>query len=234
MKKIFISNTTKFRIMDSVMTDEGVKIPVIYGKLSEAERQSEKGYRYKSTFWPKIIANKGVQDAIQSKRMLGMIEHPEDDNEYLSTPYEKASHVVLKVDVSDRNEPYGTFGLVNNEHGNAIKALAEIGVPIGVSTRGLGEFVSDAISEYVDEDNYGLITWDFTRNPNFSSLSMRKVTDSMMDMPLFRQVTEMLELRDSADTHYSEERLLKEIKDAEDELRAASDRYVKKLLQLRK
>lgn len=63
---------------------------------------------------------------------------------------------------------------------------------------------------------------------------MRKVTDSMMDMPLFRQVTEMLELRDSADTHYSEERLLKEIKDAEDELRAASDRYVKKLLQLRK
>lgn len=217
MNKIFITNQTKFRIADSLVTDEGVKIPTVFGKLSAHETQSEKGYRYRDGFWTRVLNNPYVQEKIENKSMLGMIEHPKDDNEYLATPYDKASHVVLKVDVKE-DEPYGTFGLVNNEHGNAIKALVELGVPIGVSTRGLGEVVQDNVSEYINEDNYGLITWDFTRNPNFGSLCMSKVTDSMTQLPEFKQLTEMLKLRDSADEHFSKERLLKDIEGIEKHL----------------
>ena len=55
----------------------------------------------------------------------------------------------------------------------------------------------------------------------------------MMSMPLFKQVTEMLQLRDSVDDHYSHEKLMNEIKDAEEELIRARQKYYEKLSLLR-
>ena len=91
-----------------------------------------------------------------------------------------------------------------------MKALADLGVPIGVSTRGLGEFLSDSVSEFIDEDSYALITWDFTRNPNLEKAVLSKVTDSFMETPIFREFIDAYKLRDSVDESYDHERLKKE------------------------
>ena len=90
------------------------------------------------------------------------------------------------------------------------KMLFIIGVPIGVSTRGLGEFLSDSVSEFIDEDSYALITWDFTRNPNLEKAVLSKVTDSFMETPIFREFIDAYKLRDSVDESYDHERLKKE------------------------
>ena len=210
MKKIITSSTSKFRVIDSVTDASGNKIPIIYGPLSFEEVPSQKGYRYRSGFWQKALSNPAVEDSIKNHSMLGMIEHPVSDEEYFKTPYDKASHVVWNVEIKD-GVPYGTMALVNNQYGNSIKALADLGVPIGVSTRGLGDYCQDSVSEYIDEDSYALITWDFTRNPNLQGASMSKITDSFMQTPLFKQFVEAYQLRDSVDESYSRDKLKAEM-----------------------
>lgn len=203
IKKIQTIIQTHMRVCDAVLTtSNGVKVPTVRGPVSASDVISEKGYRYKRGFWEKILNRDYVRDSISSRKMLGMIEHPESDEDYLNTPYEKASHVVVAVDIVD-STPLGTFALLNNEYGNKMKALVDLNVPLGVSTRGLGDIVQDDVSPYIEETNYGLITWDFTRNPNFRNLQMQKVSDSLSSSPLFKELIQSYSLRDSVDESYN-------------------------------
>ena len=188
-------------------------MPVIQGKLSDVDKISQNGYRYKPNFWEKALSNPVVQERIKNRDMLGMIEHPLDDAEYLNTPYEKASHVVLKAWVDpDSHEPYGQFGLLNNEHGNAIKALLDVGHMPGVSTRGLGDYSKDSVSSFVSDENYVLLTWDLVRCPNFNELKMEKVSDSLKLSPAFVELLQMYHVRDSVDESIDKVKLVSDIK----------------------
>lgn len=208
--KISSDYNSKFKICDSVTTASGVVIPCISGQVGMVDSVSQNGYRYMNSFWDTILADSAIQDTIASRRMLGMIEHPEDDMKFMATPYEDASHVVLKAWVQN-HQPYATFGLLNNPHGNAIKALLDVGCQPGVSTRGLGSFGQDQISQFVDSTNYKLITWDLVRNPNFSTLAMSPVTDSLRANPIFKELVDMHQLKDSSDEHYSPQGLRAEM-----------------------
>jgi len=218
MDKIQIVQRHKMHICDSKVLENGTTMPVIMGQCSEVEVVSQNGYYYKRDFWDKVLSQKSVQDAIHNRDMFGMIEHPTDDDAYLKTPYDKASHVVLDAYVDQNGNPIAQFGLLNNEQGNNIKALIEVGHRPGVSSRGLGEMASDEKGQYVTSDGYAFITWDIVRSPNFSELKLDKVTDSLRATPLFQELVQMNHLRDSADEHYSKINLQKDMKAAIDAL----------------
>lgn len=207
LNKISSNYKTSFKICDSVTTDSGVVIPCISGQVGQVDVVSQNGYRYQTNFWDKVLADSNVQKIIADRRMLGTIEHPTEDGEFMATSYENASHVVMKAWVNN-HQPFATFGLLNNPKGNAIKALVDVGCHPGVSTRGLGSFGQDSISQFVEDDNYCLLTWDIVKNPNFSELSMSPVTDSLMENPLFKELAATHQLKDSADEHYDREKLL--------------------------
>lgn len=210
LNKIYSDYLTKFRVCDSVITDRGVKIPTITGQVGMVDSVSQNGYRYQTNFWDIILGNQAIQDTINSRHMLGMIEHPTDDMVFMATPYEDASHVVMKAWVQD-HQPFATFGLLNNPHGNAIKALLDVGCQPGVSTRGLGSFGQDSVSQFVDSTGYTLLTWDLVRNPNFATLAMSPVTDSLRANPVFKELVEAHALKDSADDHYNADSLRSEM-----------------------
>lgn len=207
INKISSAFQTRFKITDSVVTESGVTIPTISGQVGQVDVVSQNGYRYKTDFWQKVLADSTIQETIAARKMLGTVEHPTDDDEFMSTSYENASHVIFKAWVQN-NQPFATMGLANNIHGNAIKALIDLGVHPGVSTRGLGTFGQDSISQFVQDDGYCLLTWDIVKNPNFSKLSMCPVTDSLMGTEKFKMLMEMHQLKDSADEHYNREALI--------------------------
>ena len=212
------------RVCDSRKLDSGVTIPCIVGQVSSEEVVSQNGYRYRKGFWKKVLNSTSVISAINNRDMLGMIEHPSDDDAFLKTPYDGASHIVLKAwcDAKTGN-PYAEFGILNSQKGNELKALLEVGHKPGVSTRGMGNYGTDGVSQYVDEDGYVLLTWDIVRSPNFADLKMDKVTDSLMRNPLFSEITGMNQLRDSADEHYDRSKLIKELSSAITALTNAKD-----------
>lgn len=209
INKIQTTRGNKMRICDSITLDSGINVPIIQGQCSEVDVMSQNGYYYKRDFWKKILSQPCVVDAIRNRDMLGMIEHPTDDDAYLKTPYDKASHFVYKAWVEDDGNPYAQFGLLNNEQGNNIKALIEIGHRTGVSSRGLGEMATDENGQYVTDDNYMFITWDIVRSPNFADLKLDKVTDSLRKSPIFKELVQMNCLKDSVDEHYSQSNLIK-------------------------
>lgn len=216
LSQINLATKTVFRVCDSIVDNNGNKVPVVEGELSTVDEVSPNGYRYRRGFWNKVLAEDYVKDMILGRECLGTIEHPEEDDEYLKTSYENASHVVLSVVVNKSGNPVGKFGLLNNNKGNSIKALVDLGVPIGVSTRGFGEILEDDISKYISENNYALITWDFTKNPNFPK-KMKAISDSLMSSPIFKEYCEVRKVVDS--TPYKSpfegeaKKLLCEIKD---------------------
>lgn len=214
------------QIADSIVLESGVKCPVIVGQTSQVDVISQNGYRYNKGFWD-ILYTPCVADAIKNREVLGMIEHPIDDDEYLKTPYEKASHIVLDAWVDDDGNPFARFGLLNNEHGNSIKALVDLGHRPGVSTRGMGQILQDSTSQYVSPEGYAFITWDIVRCPNFSELKMDKVTDSMKKNPLYGELVQMYGLRDSVDESYNRDKLMRDMSSLIMELKDKMDKFVK-------
>ena len=211
--KVQSTHRQLFKVADSVQLETGVVIPCIVGQAGQIDVISQNGYRYKKGFWDKVLGDQLIQDAIKNRDILGMIEHPTDDDEYLKTPYDKASHVIMKAWVQDGN-PFAQFGLLNNERGNQIKALIDVGHRPGVSTRGLGNYASDGISQFVCDEGYVFLGWDLVRNPNFGDLKMDRVTDSLMKSPIFQELCEMHHLKDSVDEHYNQSNLIRNIDDA--------------------
>lgn len=225
MYKIQTIHSSLMRVCDSMKTPEGVTIPIIGGITSLSDVVSGNGYRYKGTFWPKVLSQKYVKDMIAARTSLGTIEHPEKDEDYMRTPYLVASHVVIDA-VLNGNNPDCKFALFNNEYGNCIKALVDVKVPVKVSTRGLGDTLKDSISPYIDEDNYGLITWDIVNNPNFEDISLQRVSDSVRSDSVFKELVEAYSLRDSVNTDYDRLLLLQDINRACDHLKAIKDRLL--------
>lgn len=230
LSKIQTVRKTKMRVTDSVTLESGITCPVIQGQLSQVGVISQNGYRYDPGFW-NIIVEEPVRSMIQQREMLGMIEHPKDDAEYLQTPYEKASHIVIDAWLDDDGNPYGKFALLNNSYGNAMKALVDVGHQPGVSTRGLGDIIKDSTSEVVSPTGYALITWDLVRRPNFASLKMEKVSDSLQNSQIFKEVCEMYKIRDSINVTpgITRESILKEIKSGISELQQKYDQLIQLL-----
>lgn len=213
LNKIQSVQRNLFKISDSIMLNSGITVPCITGQCGQVDVVSQNGYRYKKGFWDKVLSDSCVQQAIESRDVFGMIEHPSDDDAFLRTPYDQASHVIIKAWVQDGN-PFATFGLLNNERGNQIKALIDVGHHPGVSTRGLGSFDKDQISQFVTDSDYMFITWDIVRSPNFADLKLDKVTDSLMKSSVFSELVQMHGLKDSVDEHYSKSQLAKCMDDA--------------------
>lgn len=213
--KVFATYKSQFKVVDSTEAADGTRIPIIRGAASHTDVQSQKGYRYRSGFWDKVINDPALQQRIEERDMLGMLEHPTDDSDYMRTPLDKASHVVMRAWVDESShDPWIDCGLLNNPDGNAIKALVDVGFRPGCSTRGLGDYLMDSISEYLDPDTFTVITWDLVKSPNFGDIRLERVSDSLLASPIFKEAVQMYQLRDSVDDAYNPDRLLLETRRA--------------------
>ncbi len=220
--KISSTITSSFRIVDSVESPTGEKMPVIQGKASHSEVISQKGYRYRAGFWPRVVGNPEFQERVSARDVLGMIEHPTNDMDFLHTPYDKAAVVCLRA-WCEQDEPVIMLGLLNNTYGNAIKALIEVGHRPGVSTRAFGDMDKDRVSTYIDEEGFKLIGWDVVRAPNFEDIRMDRVSDSLESLPEFRELMQMTQLRDSVNEDYNREHLKSDIELVVSTLKRISD-----------
>lgn len=221
--KIQSTIISPFKITDSdVRGANGEKLTFIMGKASRSDVPSQKGYRYRKGFWPKVINDEELQDRIARRVVLGMIEHPIDDADFLNTPYDKAAvccwHAWIKND-----EPWIKLAILNNEPGNCIKALLAVGHQPGCSTRAFGGYAQDNTGSYIDEEGFKCLGWDIVRNPNFEDIRMDKVSDSMENLPAFRELMQMQQLRDSVAEDYDRVHLKRDIERAVDALRAISN-----------
>ena len=112
------------------------------------------------------------QKIINENRALGELDHPDDSVVNLRN----VSHMVTDC-WWDGNQVMGKLKALDTPSGNILKSLAQSGVSLGISSRGMGS-VHEANGNTIVEDDFQLICFDIVSEPSttnaYLSLSENK------------------------------------------------------------
>ena len=131
---------------------------VMKGILQKAETLNQNGRVY-----PKVILEREIrnyQKFIKENRALGELDHPDDSVINLKN----ASHLVIDM-WWDGEALMGKVEILNTPSGNILMQLAQSGVTLGISSRGLGS-VRESQGNIIVEEDFQLICFDFVSEPS--------------------------------------------------------------------
>jgi hypothetical protein len=180
MKTLLVDHTP-FHIAKLSLT-EGKTMPDgrmrIRGKLQEAEVKNGNGRVYPKDVLLKQI-EKYVGGPIADKTAMGELDHPESSIVNLNN----VSHNITKV-WWEGNNVMGELMLLNTPSGKIAQELISAGIPLGISSRGMGSVRQ--IGETVEvQDDFELLCWDLVSVPStpnaYMTLSESKQHQSLND-----------------------------------------------------
>jgi len=137
---------------------------ILSGKLQEADSQNGNGRIYPLKTLQREVQN--YQKVIDERRSLGELDHPDDSVINLKN----ASHLITKV-WWDEGSVMGKARVLDTPSGNVLKSLANSGVSLGISSRGLGS-VTESNGRTMVEDDFQLICFDFVSEPSTTGAFM--------------------------------------------------------------
>jgi len=109
-----------------------------------------------------------LEPKIKEHRLLGELDHPIDYDEVrLSNVSHLITECELKETSSGKKVIYGSVQLLDTPAGMIAQSLVEAGVPLGISSRGIGN--TKSVGEGVDVTQLKLITYDLVADPSFSA-----------------------------------------------------------------
>jgi hypothetical protein len=169
MKQLLIDHTS-FRIAKLTLTEgkSGSGRMLLQGKLQEAEVKNGNGRVY-----PREILHREVQKyidgPIKNNNAMGELDHPEASIINLSN----VSHNIKKV-WWDGNDLMGQLELLNTPSGKIAMELVSAGIPLGISSRGMGSVKQ--LGETVEvQDDFELLCWDLVSVPSTPEAYMHPV-----------------------------------------------------------
>ena len=150
----------------------------IRGKLQEAEVKNGNGRVYPKDILLKQI-EKYIEGPIAQKTAMGELDHPESSIVNLNN----VSHNITKV-WWDGNNVMGELMLLNTPSGKIAQELISAGIPLGISSRGMGSVKQIGETVEVQED-FELLCWDLVSVPStpeaYMKLSEGKTQQSHKD-----------------------------------------------------
>jgi len=138
------------------------------GKIQEADVQNGNGRVYPKNVLMREMKN--YQKLIDGRRAVGELDHPDTSVVELKN----ASHLITEV-WWDGNNVMGKLEVLNTPAGKTLKALAESGVGIGISSRGMGS-VRQQGKVLMVEDDFNLICFDVVSDPSAPNAFIRPVS----------------------------------------------------------
>jgi hypothetical protein len=170
MKQLLIDHTS-FKIAKLTLMTEGKSTNgrmLLQGKLQEAEVKNGNGRVY-----PRNILNREVEKYIdgpvKQNNAMGELDHPEASIINLSN----VSHNIKKV-WWDGNDLMGQLELLNTPSGKIAMELVSAGIPLGISSRGMGSVKQ--LGETVEvQDDFELLCWDLVSVPSTPGAYMQPV-----------------------------------------------------------
>jgi hypothetical protein len=180
MKQLLVDHTP-FHIAKLSLT-EGKAHPDgrtrVRGKLQEAEVKNGNGRVYPRDILEKQI-EKYIDGPVKSNTAMGELDHPESSIVNLNN----VSHNITKV-WWEGNNVMGELVLLNTPAGKIAQELISAGIPLGISSRGMGSVRQ--IGETVEvQDDFELLCWDLVSVPStpeaYMKLSEGKTQQSHKD-----------------------------------------------------
>lgn len=150
-------------IKESISKNNGKLI--MKGILQKADALNQNGRVYPKAILEREVRN--YQKFILENRATGELDHP--DSSVISL--KNVSHIVREAYMQD-GIVYGTVEVLDKTPSGAIlRGLAESGVKLGISSRGVGSTRKDG-DYHVVQDDFQLICWDYVSEPSTSGAFM--------------------------------------------------------------
>ena len=132
--------------------------PVVQGVLATAEIKNGNGRYYSKELWDREIDK--YMESVNANRALGELDHPDSSIINLKN----VSHNIKKI-FWEQDNVMGIIEILPTPSGNILKALFENGIPVGVSSRGMGSLKQMGDLMEV-QDDFELLCWDFVSTPS--------------------------------------------------------------------
>jgi hypothetical protein len=140
----------------------------IKGKLQEANKKNGNGRVYPLNTLKEQI-NKYMNGPMASRTSTGELDHPESSIINLSN----VSHLITKI-WWEGNDVMGELTLLNTPSGKIAQEIIKAGIPLGISSRGMGSVKQ--IGETVEvQDDFELVAWDLVSVPSTPGAYMQPV-----------------------------------------------------------
>ena len=150
----------------------------VKGKLQESEVKNGNGRVYPKEVLAREV-KKYVEGPIKTNTAMGELDHPESTIVNLNN----VSHVIKRV-WWEGNDLMGELELLNTPSGKIAQEIISAGIPLGISSRGMGSVRQ--IGETVEvQDDFELLCWDLVSVPStpnaYMTLSEGKKQQSTKD-----------------------------------------------------
>lgn len=124
-----------------------------------------------------------INDRVKGKKFLGELDHPISKNpsRQLTVLYKECSHAILDLGW-EGSSLIGVLETTNTPNGQILRNLAEQGVPVGFSYRGMGNlkpFLEGGKQAYAVVGPLHTVTWDSVSFPSHATAEMRSITESV-------------------------------------------------------
>lgn len=168
MKQLLIDHTpfnvAKLTLSEAKAIDNGRMR--IKGKLQEAEQKNGNGRVYPMEVLRREV-EKYIDGPIKSNTAMGELDHPEASIVNLNN----VSHNIKRI-WWEGNDLMGELELLNTPSGKIAQEIISAGIPLGISSRGMGSVKQ--IGESVEvQDDFELVCWDLVSLPSTPDAYMR-------------------------------------------------------------
>lgn len=163
----------KLSLVENRMVEGGTKrLMKLRGKLQEAEQKNGNSRVYPLEVLRRE-AEKYTSGPIKTRTSLGELDHPDTQVVSLSN----ASHIITKI-WWEGNDLMGELELLNTPSGKIAQELITAGIPLGISSRGMGSVRT--IGETVEvQPDFELLCWDLVSVPSTPNAYLRLAEGKM-------------------------------------------------------
>lgn len=138
------------------------------GKLQEADVKNGNQRVYPRDVLEEKI-NQYINNFVKTKTSMGELDHPDSSIVNLGN----VSHLITKI-WWEGNDVLGELEILNTPSGRIAEEIVKAGIPLGISSRGLGSVKQ--IGESVEvQDDLEFVAWDFVSTPSTPNSFMREV-----------------------------------------------------------
>ena len=167
MKQLLIEHIP-FSIAKLTLTESKGGRMVLEGKLQAADTKNGNGRVYPKEVLMREV-EKYIKGPVASNNAMGELDHPDSSVINLSN----VSHNIKKV-WWDGNNLMGNLELLNTPSGKIAMELVSAGIPLGISSRGMGSVKQ--LGETVEvQDDFELLCWDLVSVPSTPEAYMHPV-----------------------------------------------------------
>ena len=149
-------NVSKLTLFEGKIGDGRMRVR---GKLQEAGVKNGNGRVYPMSTLKKNVETY-IQGPVKTKTSTGELDHPDSAVVNLSN----ISHLITKI-WWEGNDVMGELLLLDTPSGKIAQEIIKCGIPLGISSRGMGSVKQ--IGETVEvQDDFELLCWDLVSVPS--------------------------------------------------------------------